>query len=315
MTTAANKLSKATHLVVRTVRGATHNVGLNTCTAWVDYRRFHYTVSMLFCLISVATTAFATELNIAVSANFGATLRELTPHYHQASGDQLSISIGSSGKLTTQIMQGAPYDVFLSADRQHPINLIDKQLADAASRFTYAIGILALWHPQQSITPAADQGFDFRPDHLVALANPRHAPYGKAAEQVLSTMGYWQTLSSSHRLALAESVGQAWHYAASGNADVAFVALSQLKRRTENNNYWLPPARLYTAIIQQGVVLNNSKNQRAARRFCRWLQTDAQAKQVISESGYQLPEGQAAIPLTRGAQTPAPSSGVAFDAS
>ena len=273
-------------------------------------------------LAAICATAPAGELTVAVASNFAATLKVLTPHYQQATGDTIHASIGSSGKLATQIIHGAPYDIFLSANGELPAMLVNKQLAVPDSRFTYATGTLALWKPRGHLSALLPQGFDFSMIELVALANPRHAPYGAAAQQVLISMGQWDRLSGQNRLALAESVSQAWHFAASGNVDVAFVALSQIKqvlphnadsepslqsrkqsrKQSQNqsqnqsqkppqeqvNDYWLPPAQWYSPIVQQGVILSHSNNQAAARRFCTWLQADPTALRIIQKAGYKI---------------------------
>lgn len=256
-------------------------------------------------LTTICATAWAAELTVAVASNFAATLKILTPYYQQATGDTIHASIGSSGKLATQIIHGAPYDIFLSANSELPTMLVNKQLAVPGSRFSYATGTLALWQPRGHLSALPPQGFDFSTIEMVALANPRHAPYGAAAQQVLAVMGQWDRLSGQNRLALAESVSQAWHFAASGNVDVAFVALAQIKHVLPHNgdsepayrlqeqsqeqvdDYWLPPAQWYSPIVQQGVILTRSRNKAAARRFCRWLQADPTAIQIIQKAGYQ----------------------------
>ena len=243
--------------------------------------------------------ATATELNVAVAANFAATLRLLAAQYHRVSGDTINISIASSGKLSTQIMHGAPYDIFLSADGEHPQRLIDAGLAQADSLFTYALGTLVLWRPHHpstrgptnpSPTITADSLASAR---LIALASPRHAPYGRAAKESLIALGHWQTLIDNGRLALAESVGQAWHFAASGNADLAFVALSQVKAAApgyQGANYWPVPPELHGPIVQRGIILTGTREIELARRFCGWLQTDPWARATIVEAGYRLPD-------------------------
>lgn len=274
-----------------------------------NIRRQFDLVKSLFRLIfgvvlsGLCSTVLSAELTIAVAANFAATLKLLATEYQLITDDTILISIGSSGKLSTQIIHGAPYDIFLSADSEHPQTLIDKQLANVDSRFTYAVGTLALWKPHGGLNIHSRTGFDFSTARLVGLASPRHAPYGKAAQEVLTAMGQWQALSANQRLAFAESVGQAWHYAASGSVDAAFVALSQITaaqlrsdgdkdrnqnpmKNTQGSDYWLPPKEWYTPIVQQGVILRNSKHQAAAERFSRWLQTDAKAIKTIQTAGY-----------------------------
>ncbi len=267
-------------------------------------------------IIGWSTTTSGADLSVAVAANFAATLRTLVHQYQLQSNDTVRMSVGSSGKLYAQIVQGAPYDIFLSADSELPVMLANQQLALRDSRFTYALGTLAVWHARGDPDNTSKGGLDLGATRIVALASPRHAPYGRAARQVLIAEQQWDALVASKRLALAESVGQAWHYAATGNADVAFVALSQLRQarptarptglapgsaatpyqaqtaieslQSPDNPgfYWLPPQHLYAPIVQQGVILAASKNLAAARRFCAWLISDPVAVNIIHAAGY-----------------------------
>jgi len=245
------------------------------------------------------TLAPAAELNVAVAANFAATLRVLAAQFQRATDHSINISIASSGKLSTQIMHGAPYDVFLSADGEHPLRLIDANLAHADSLFTYALGTLVLWQPDnsgsqgQTQQASATNADNLASARLIALASPRHAPYGRAAKETLIALGHWQTLIDNGRLAFAESVGQAWHFGASGNADLAFVALSQVKAAAPEYqgtiSYWPVPPQLHTPIVQRGIILLRSGEPELARRFCHWLQTDPWVRATIIEAGYHLP--------------------------
>jgi molybdate transport system substrate-binding protein len=246
----------------------------------------------------VSTSTLSAEITIAVAANFKATIDKLIPLYEQATGDIVYTSVGSSGKLATQIIHGAPYDIFLSADATRPAMLITQHQALAKSLFSYATGTLALWQPDGQLPADQSQVFDIAPTGIIGLANPRHAPYGIAAQQVLMAMGQWKNLSNQRRLAFAESVSQAWQYAASGNVKAAFIPLSHIIHTqghdqidgttpsTVDGTYWLPPEQWYSPIIQQGVILSRSNNQVAARRFCDWLQSDVAALRVIVNSGY-----------------------------
>ena len=189
--------------------------------------------------------------------------------------------------------------MLLSADSEHPQRLIDTNKARSNSVFTYALGTLVLW--QTSNTSRQDDIPDISTVNadsltharLIALASPRHAPYGRAAQEALQALGLWQGLMDSQRLAIAESVGQAWHYAASGNADLAFVALSQVKAVADKDggqvSYWPVPAELYSPIVQQGVILAGSQQVPLARRFRSWLQTEPWVRAAITEAGYRLP--------------------------
>lgn len=282
--------------------------------ALVRIALFRHLLTLLF--VGSSAAAVGADLTVAVAANFAATFKTLAGYYQLNSTDTVRMSVGSSGKLYAQIVQGAPYDIFLSADSELPGALVNQQLALRDSQFTYAIGTLAVWNPRGELGDADNGGFDLSAVNVVALADPRHAPYGRAARQVLVAQKHWDRLVAGKQLAMAESVGQAWHYAASGNADVAFVALSQLRlarptaRLTgvtplsaatqtgtgtdgpaspstgETGQYWLPPQHLYAPLIQQGVILARSKNLAAARRFCAWMTSDPLAINTIHAAGY-----------------------------
>lgn len=252
------------------------------------------TLALLLCVASAVFTlsasAQAAELRIAVAANFAGTLQKLADQYRQSHGTILRLSSGSSGKLYAQIINGAPYDIFLSADSERPGALIDLAVADMNSLFSYAQGTLALWNPNANPAVAQGQTIHFAHIKYLALANPRHAPYGRASRQVLEALGQWQTLRSENRLALAENITQAWQYGASGNVDLAFVALPQLvQNQIDPTTYWLPPAQLYSPIIQQGVILTKTGDEAAARHFRHWLISNADAAATIRAAGYQLP--------------------------
>jgi len=233
--------------------------------------------------------AAADEINVAVAANFMGTLQKLAPQFEQASGHRLVLSSGSSGQLLTQIEQGAPFDVFLSADSERPKQLEADGLAAAGSRFTYAIGTLALWSPKAGVVDAEGKVLQAGGYRFVALADPRNAPYGTAAQQVLTALGLWDRLNQEKRIALGESITQAWQFAATGNADLAFVALSQVVTADGrmSGSHWLPPQSMYTRIDQDAVVLTHSTKRAAAERFMKWLRTDPRALAAIETAGYR----------------------------
>ncbi len=246
--------------------------------------KFQLRLIILIFLTTSVQFVQAAEVRVAVAANFLATLKALFPVYEQQTGDRLIISAGSSGKLFAQIINGAPYDVFLSADRAYPDRLIQKTQALASSRYVYATGVLVLWSAGEVPVDKIRLGaLDVK---HIAIANPNIAPYGAAAQQVLQTIGLWNSVK--HKLVQGESVGQVFQFVASGNAQLGFVALSQVLNPNNNynrNNYWRVPAEYYSPLEQEGVLLVRGKDNPAALRFLDFLKTDA-AREVIAQYGY-----------------------------
>jgi molybdate transport system substrate-binding protein len=210
--------------------------------------------------------------------------------FEQASGDHLLLSSGSSGQFYSQIREGAPFDVFLSADSDRPKQLESDGLA-VAGRFTYAIGTLVLWSPKDGVVDRDAKVLKSGRFRMIGIAEPRAAPYGAAAQQVLTALGLWDRLNTNKQLAVGENINQAWQFAATGNVDMAFVALSQVsKDGSIAGSYWLPPQSLYTPIEQDGVILARSTRRSAAEAFRKWLRQDSQAIATIKAAGYHIRE-------------------------
>lgn len=248
-------------------------------------KRLHlFLLALMVALL--ASTAQAAELRIAVAANFLGTLNKLAPLYELHSGQTLLISSGSTGRHYAQIVNGAPFDVFLSADIERPTLLVNEGLAVADSRFTYARGVLVLWSDQMDL-PLQDGVFLSSPElrHL-ALVNPRTAPYGAAGVEVMEQLGVYNSLQGG-RIAQAENLTQALQYVTSGTAQVGFLALSQIIQPDGSlrGNAWLPPASSYSSLEQQAVVLTASPQQQAAQAFLDWLRGE-EARAVIKAAGY-----------------------------
>jgi molybdate transport system substrate-binding protein len=232
----------------------------------------------------------AAELHVAVAANFLGPLQKLAPLFQQASGNQLVISSASSGQLYTQIKQGAPFDVFLSADTDKPQRLESEGLTVAGSRFTYAIGSLVLWSAKPGVVDADGKVLQAQQYRFIGVANPQTAPYGTAAQQVLTRLGLWDKLNQDHKIVLGENINQAWQFAATGNVDLAFVALSQVLAADGSiaGSSWLVPQSMYDPIAQAGVILTHTSQKAAAEAFMQWLHSDATALASIRSAGYQI---------------------------
>ncbi|HMN68950.1 MAG TPA: molybdate ABC transporter substrate-binding protein, partial [Bdellovibrionales bacterium] len=197
------------------------------------------------------------------------------------------VSAGATGKLFAQIKNGAPFDVFLSADQETPRKLIAEGLAVENSSFTYAIGKLALWSRDAGIVdPKGDVLNSSKFRHL-SIANPKLAPYGAAAKEVLEKKGLWEKLQP--KLVMGENIAQAHQFVSSGNAELGFVALSQVKMDVDKTigSLWLVPASLYSPLRQDAVLLKRGKDQTAAKTLLEFLRSK-EAAALIQKSGYDL---------------------------
>lgn len=221
----------------------------------------------------------------AVAANFAAAQSELTRRFGSEMGYRIETSLGATGLLYAQIVNGAPYDLLLAADTARPALLEANQAAVAGSRFTYAIGRLALYTPgrpvgtiREAIIRVADSGY-------LAIANPETAPYGAAARAVLQRWGLWETLGD--RIVRGEDVGQALQFVESGAAEGGFVALSQLTGRA-SEDYWVVPQELYDPIRQDAVLLLPGAEREGAIAFLGFLRSEG-GRAVIADFGYGIP--------------------------
>jgi molybdate transport system substrate-binding protein len=236
----------------------------------------------------------AAEVQVAAAANFTAPLAEIAKAFEQATGHRLLVSAGSSGKLAAQIQNGAPFEVLLAADAERPALLEKDGMAVAGSRFTYARGRLALWSPDPALVDAAGKVLAGDRFHHLAIANPKLAPYGAAAQQVLTGLGLWETLTPL--LVQGEDIGQAYQFVASGAAELGFVALSQVRAAASSGggagqpkgSVWIVPESRYRPIEQQAVLLAKGAANPAARAFLDFLRGKA-ARAVIERYGYGLP--------------------------
>lgn len=222
------------------------------------------------------------EVHVAVAENFGLPFREIARELEAATGHRVVVTTGSTGALYAQIAAGAPFEVFLAADEERPRRLVEEGLAVAESRFTYARGRLALWRPGREISDGAAllAAGDFA--HL-AMANPATSPYGLASRQTLETLGVWPALAE--KVALGTGVGQAYQFIITGNADLGFVARSQLDRESEDAA-WLVPATLHAPIEQQAVLLASAAGDEAATELLAWLR-GPEARRVLERFGYE----------------------------
>jgi molybdate transport system substrate-binding protein len=238
-------------------------------------------LATLACFASTLAPAHATDIHVACASNFTATLEKLAVAFERNPLHRLRISSGSTGKLFAQIQHGAPFDIFLSADRERPALLHKEGLADAP--FTYAIGRLALYAPAGAPRAMLEHD-EFK--HL-AIANPQTAPYGAAARTVLERMKQWGALQP--RLVIGENIGQTFQFVHSNNAELGFVALAQVRTLDiPQERYWIIPSEQHASLEQDGVLLRGSRAPDAARSFLAYLHSTA-ARAIIERDGYGLP--------------------------
>jgi molybdate transport system substrate-binding protein len=234
----------------------------------------------------LSLTANADEINVAVASNFTATMNDISIAFKNKTGHKLILSFGASGKFFAQIKNGAPFQVFFSADQEKPQVLIKDGLAVPGTEFSYAIGRLALWSAKPGfVDPEADvlQQGNFK---KLAIANPLHAPYGEAALEVLQHLGLAEKLQP--RLVLGENIAQTYQFVETGNAELGFVALSQITNKSGINqgSAWIVPAELHTPIRQDAVLLKAGVDNTAALELLKFMR-DAQAKSIIASYGYR----------------------------
>ena len=240
---------------------------------------------VLLIAASAAGPARAGEVQVAVAANFAGPLARIAEGYAAATGHTLKVSAGATGKFYSQIVAGAPFEVLIAADDETPKKLIAQGLAVAGSNVTYALGKLVLWSAQPGYVD--DQGAvlaALRYQHL-ALANPKLAPYGQAGMEVLKARGLLDAVGP--RLVTGETIAQTYQFIASGNAELGFVALSQVAvpGKPVTGSYWLVPPSLYGEIRQDAVLLEPGQGNPAATALLAYLKSDA-AKSVIRSFGY-----------------------------
>lgn len=232
------------------------------------------------------TPAWAEQVLVAVAANFVPPFREIAIAFESTTGHHLRVAVGSSGNFYSQIKNGAPFDVFFSADAERPKLLEEEGLGVKNSRFTYAVGRLVLWSPDPSLVKGADTLTSARITHL-AIANPKTAPYGMAAMQTMQKLGVWDNLQP--RIVTGENLGQTMGFIESGNAELGFVALSQILDPKLNGKgaRWDVPMDLHEPIKQDLILLTKGKDNPAARALMEFM-GGPQAKAVIGRYGYEL---------------------------
>ncbi len=234
--------------------------------------------ALTFLCLLLPVLGHADSLRIAVASNFAYTLQTLLPAFEKATGHSVEVSSASSGKLYAQILHGAPFDVFLSADTNKPQRLAQQFPTSESTRFTYAIGRLVFWCPVECEYPLSGITAN---NLTIAIANPRLAPYGLAAQQTMDAFGL-----TSAKVVTGENIGQAYRFIESGNAAAGFVARSQVvAAKIPSEQYWLIPDEHHQPLEQAGILTAQGLNEPAAQAFITYLlSTAVQAR--IAEHGY-----------------------------
>jgi molybdate transport system substrate-binding protein len=245
-------------------------------------RLFLALVSAMCCL-----TTQAGEVAVAVAANFSAPMQKIAKAFEQDTGHKAQLAFGATGKFYAQIKNGAPFVVLLAADDETPVRLEKEGLAMAGTRFTYAVGRLALWSKQPNFVD--DKGEILRSNRFekLAIADPKLAPYGAAAMEVIQRMGMQSNVTP--KIVQGDSIGQTYQFVSTENAQLGFVALSQISidGRITQGSAWVVPQSLHTPLKQDAVLLKAGKDNAAALALLKYLQSDA-AKTIIRGYGYAL---------------------------
>lgn len=235
----------------------------------------------------LAAPAFAADLHLAVAANFTGPMEQLKPLFEKASGHKLIISYGTVGKFYAQIKNGAPFELLISADDETPIRLEKDGLALPETRFTYAIGKLMLWSAKPGLVDARGEVLKKSDFKRLSIANPKLAVYGAAAVEAMKKLGVYEQLQP--KFVLGENISQTYQFVATANAELGFVALSQIYK---NGNYttgshWQVPTNLYPQIRQDAILLTKGRDNPAGKALLDFLKKP-ETKKIIRSYGYDI---------------------------
>ncbi len=243
---------------------------------------------VLAAIMLPAATIRAETTLVAVAANFTKPMEEIAAAFEKSTGHSAKLSFGSSGKFVAQIENGAPFEVFLSADENNPLKLEQSGAAVAGSRFVYALGKLVLWSAKSGYVDDQGQILSKGGFQHLAIADPKLAPYGAAALEVLKSMGLQEKLQPL--MVQGENIAQTLQFVSTGNAELGFVALSQVieNGKIANGSGWIVPSSQYAPIKQGAVLLSLGAENPAAKALLDYLKS-APALAIIEKYGYDLP--------------------------
>ena len=245
------------------------------------------TLTLALIALAIPALSVSGEAHVAVAANFAAPMKAIATELEKTTGHRLKITVGATGKLYAQIKNGAPFDVLLAADAKTPTQLEADGLAQAGNRFTYATGKLVLWSPDASRVDAQGAVLHQGGFRKLAFASPKVAPYGLAAVQVMDRLGLSAALAS--KLVQGESIGQTFGFVFTGNAELGFVALSQVMEggQLKSGSMWVVPQHLYQPIRQDAVVLERGAANPAAQALATLLKSPG-IQDLIRSYGYGI---------------------------
>jgi molybdate transport system substrate-binding protein len=245
-------------------------------------------LSLAALALLLAGTANAGEVRVAVAANFTAPMQAIAPAFEKATGHKLVVSFGATGQFYAQIKNGAPFDVLLSADDATPAKLENEGASVPGSRFTYAIGSLVLWSADAGYLDDSEAVLKAGQFRHLSIANPKAAPYGLAAAQVLEKLGLEETVKG--KLVEGQNITQTHQFVSTGNAELGFVALSQVYRdgKLSSGSAWIVPEAMYDPIRQDALILKQGANNPAVSALVEYLK-GPEAARVIESFGYKLP--------------------------
>ena len=232
----------------------------------------------------LSAPAIAADTTVAVAANFTDPAKEIAAAFHKATGDTATLSFGASGQFYTQITQGAPFEIFLSADAERPEKAEADGLAVPGSRFTYATGKLVLFSTDQTMVDGRGAVLRVGAFNKIAIADPSAAPYGLAAIQTMQALGVLPRLQP--KIVKGSSITQAYQFVSTGAAELGFVALSQVVK-TSGGSRWIVPEKLHAPIAQQAVLLKTGADNPAAKAFLTFLRSRP-ALAIIKRYGYAV---------------------------
>ena len=247
----------------------------------------HARIAALFAALVFSSQALAEQVQVAVAANFTAPLQAIVAEFEKDTGHSVVASFGATGQLYAQIQHGAPFEVFLSADESTPARLDSEGLGVSGSRFTYAVGSLVLWSATPGYLDGSDAVLKANQYRHLAIADPKTAPYGLAATQVLAKLGLTEAVQG--KLVTGQSIAKALHFIATGNAELGFVALSQVYQdgQLSSGSAWIVPAELHTPIKQDALILSKGEHNPAAAAFMDYMKSE-KAAAIIKSYGYTL---------------------------
>lgn len=243
-------------------------------------------LSLLAALLLASSAVLADEVQVAVAANFTAPMQQIAALFEKDSGHKASLAFGATGKFYAQIANGAPFEILLAADDETPARIEKEGLGVAGSRFTYAVGKLVLWSANADLVDGAGAVLKTGNFKHLSLANPKAAPYGAAAIEAMTKLGVLAEITP--RIVQGENISQAHQFVVSGNAELGFVALSQVYKdgKLSSGSMWSVPANLYQPILQDAVLLAKGRDKPAATALLAYLKGD-KARAIIKSYGYE----------------------------